>query len=204
MNDTSSRAALRRAMRERRRQLTAAHRLDAAARLGRVLEDLPELLTDTTFAGYWAVAGELSLHAVVPGFARREQTYCLPVLVEDPLGHLRFAPWYPGVAIAPNRYGIPEPAAAGQPLLAPDAIQCVFVPLVAFDRRGNRLGSGAGYYDRTFAFLRERERPTEPLLVGVGYAFQEVAALDAAAWDVPLDLVATERELIDCSPRRAE
>jgi 5-formyltetrahydrofolate cyclo-ligase len=73
------------------------------------------------------------------------------------------------------------------------------VPLLGFDRRGNRLGHGGGYYDRSFGFLNEQVRPTEPLLVGIGYAFQELAQVDEQAWDVPLDFVATERELIDCT-----
>jgi 5-formyltetrahydrofolate cyclo-ligase len=73
------------------------------------------------------------------------------------------------------------------------------VPLVAFDRRGNRLGFGGGYYDASFAFLRDAERPASPILVGIGYAFQEVDALATEPWDIRMDYVATERELIDCT-----
>ncbi|NMW25346.1 5-formyltetrahydrofolate cyclo-ligase, partial [Rhodanobacter denitrificans] len=69
---------------------------------------------------------------------------------------------------------------------------------LGFDRRGRRLGHGGGYYDRSFAFLNEQVRPTEPLLVGIAYAFQELPEVDEEDWDVPLDFVATERELIDC------
>jgi len=69
----------------------------------------------------------------------------------------------------------------------------VLVPLVAFDDAGNRLGMGAGYYDRSFAF--RRAAPSPPLLVGVGYEFQRVPALAAQPWDVPLDAVLTERGL---------
>ena len=82
--------------------------------------------------------------------------------------------------------------------LAPHALDIVLVPLLAFDRRGTRLGSGGGYYDRSFAFLHGQARPHRPLLVGVGYAFQEVESLPAAAWDVALDYIATDAELIDC------
>ena len=59
-------------------------------------------------------------------------------------------------------------------------------------------GYGGGYYDRSFAFLNEQVRPTEPLLVGIAYAFQELPEVGNKAWDVPLDFIATERELIDC------
>src|SRR5690606_2494135 len=112
---------------------------------------------------------------------------------------LRFGPWRAGDPLLQNRYGIPEPDLSPDACLAAADLDLVLLPLTAFDRRGNRLGSGAGYYDRSFAFLAGRPRPARPLLVGIGYAFQESAALDPAAWDVPLDYVATERELIDCS-----
>ena len=78
--------------------------------------------------------------------------------------------------------------------------QIVFLPLLAFDRRGHRLGSGGGWYDRSFAFLADLPRPAHCVLVGVGYAFQEVPMLPVEAHDVRLDFIATERELIDCIP----
>ena len=73
------------------------------------------------------------------------------------------------------------------------------LPLLAFDGRGNRLGTGGGWYDTTFSFLREQPRPARPLLVGVAYAFQQVDALPAESWDVPLDYVATDTALVDCT-----
>jgi 5-formyltetrahydrofolate cyclo-ligase len=197
--DDDPRAAIRRTMRKRRAALSATERLATADAIAEVLGELPELLTDQYVAGYWAVGGEVSLHRVVPPLLRREQTYLLPVLSPDGDPSLRFAPWRPGAAVAPNRYGIPEPQCAPEELVEAAEIELVLLPLVAFDRRGHRFGTGAGYYDRTFAFLREVERPALPLLVGVAYAFQEVEALPAEAWDIPLDFVATEHELIECT-----
>lgn len=194
----ADRAALRRRMRERRAALSAGERLAHADAIAEVLAELPELLTDQYVAGYWAVAGEVSLHRVVPQLIKREQTYLLPVVGEEPSTGLRFAPWRPGAAVAPNRYGIPEPRCAPDALVEPSELELVLVPLLAFDRRGFRLGSGAGFYDRSFAFLGEGKRPALPVLVGVAYAFQEVDALACADWDVPLDFVATEHELIEC------
>ena len=193
------RASIRRAMRKKRASLSAPERLSAADAIAEVLGELPELLTDQYVAGYWAVAGEVSLHRVVPPLLRREQTYLLPVLSPDGDPSLRFAPWRPGAVVAPNRYGIPEPQCEPAALVEAAEIELVLLPLVAFDRRGHRLGTGAGYYDRSFAFLKEVERPALPLLVGVAYAFQEVKSLEVEAWDVPLDFVATEHELIECT-----
>jgi len=110
---------------------------------------------------------------------------------------LSFAPWAPGAPLRHNRYGIPEPE-RGE-MLAPDELDVVLLPLLGFDRSGNRLGMGAGYYDRSFEFLREATRPSRPVLVCIGYHFQEVPPMTAEPWDVRLDFVATDRELIACT-----
>ena len=203
MDATAERRELRQSLAARRRALTPAERISAAQGLRRSLELLPEYLTDSRVAGYWASQGELPLNLVMPPLAARGQQFLLPVIGADQ--QLRFARWQAGDAVQPNRYGIPEPVAPAE-LLEPFQLDLVLVPLLAFDRRGHRLGHGGGYYDRSFAFLREQARPTEPLLVGIAYAFQELPQIRAEAWDVPLDFIATERELIDChanAPDRA-
>ncbi|HEY6985116.1 MAG TPA: 5-formyltetrahydrofolate cyclo-ligase [Rhodanobacteraceae bacterium] len=194
--DSDFRIALRKQLRERRAAIGASERVAAAGALVAQLEAIPEFLTDTNVAGYWAVAGELPLAAVIGGLRGRGQVYHLPIIDEQ--RHLRFAPWWPGGAIEMNRFGIPEPKHALTRLM-PDAMDVVLVPLVGFDRLGYRLGFGGGYYDRTFAFLRRLARPAKPLLVGIGYAVQEVEHIEPTEWDVKLDYVATERELLDCT-----
>ncbi|ODV27755.1 MAG: 5-formyltetrahydrofolate cyclo-ligase [Rhodanobacter sp. SCN 68-63] len=143
--------------------------------------------------------GELALNLVIPPLLARGQQFLLPLLGAE--RQLRFAPWSAGEPVEPNRHGIPEPVQVRAPL-APFQLDLVLVPLLAFDRRGQRLGYGGGYYDRSFAFLNEQARPTEPLLVGIAYDFQEVDSIEPARWDVPLDFVATDRELIDCHAER--
>jgi 5-formyltetrahydrofolate cyclo-ligase len=68
----------------------------------------------------------------------------------------------------------------------------VFLPLLGFDPEGTRLGSGAGYYDRVFAFRRRRHSWHRPLLVGLAYGCQQVEHIDLGRHDVPLDAVVTE------------
>jgi len=194
---TDPRRERRQQLAAQRRALSPQQRIAAAQGLRRSLEQLPEYHTDARVAGYWAVDGELPLNLIIPPLASRGQQFLLPVIGADKT--LRFAPWQNGMEVQPNRYGIPEPLEVRQPL-APFQLDLVLVPLLGFDRRGNRLGYGGGYYDRSFAFLQEQARPTEPLLVGIAYAFQEIDALEPADWDVPLDFIATDRELIDCNP----
>lgn len=185
-------------MRERRACLSAAERAAAATGVATSLEQLAEFLVDRRVAGYWAVGGEVPLHAAVVRLRARGQQYCLPVLGTG--GGLCFVPLVPNAVLRTNRYGIPEPEHAAADLLRPEDVDLVLVPLTAFDRCGHRLGMGGGFYDRSFAFLRDAPRPAQPLLVGIGYAFQEVPALSAHEADVRLDFVATERELIHCMP----
>ena len=199
MDVIAQRRELRQRLTERRKALTPQQRIAAAQGLRRSLEQLPEYHTDARVAGYWAVNGELALNLVIPPLLARGQQFLLPLLGAE--RQLRFAPWSAGAAVEPNRHGIPEPVHVTAPL-APFQLDLVLVPLLAFDRRGQRLGYGGGYYDRSFAFLNEQARPTEPLLVGVAYDFQELDAIEPARWDVPLDFVATDRELIDCHAER--
>lgn len=196
MND--GRALLRARMSVRRNDLGPRERVDAAAGVLHSLETLPEFMTDANVAGYWAVRGELPLNLAVASLKRRDQHYFLPVLAEA--RRLLFAEYRDDAALEGNRFGIPEPVAPVVERRDAHDMDVVLLPLLAFDRRGHRLGTGGGWYDTTFAFLRDATRPAHPLLVGVGYAFQELESVPVEAWDVPLDYVATEEELIACVP----
>ncbi len=127
---------------------------------------------------------------------RADQVWCLPCIQPDK--SLRFAPWRPGDELVSNRYGIPEPALAPESQLPPETMAVILLPLLGFSRSGMRLGMGGGYYDRSLGF-RQRQ-PPPPLLVGVGYAFQELPSLQPDAWDVRMDAVVSEREFLLCAP----
>ena len=189
-----SRDRLRTLLRKRRLAVPAGERMAAAEALAHRLRQLPELNGPAYVAGYWAVQGEISLHAVLS--PRPPFVYCLPCLA--PGKHLRFAAWRFGDALVQNRYGIPEPELEPASQRSPNALDVVLVPLVGFDARGHRLGAGGGYYDRSFAFLKAVERPARPRLIGVAYDFQEVDALQVEAWDVAMDAVVTPTRTLLC------
>ncbi|MES2858112.1 MAG: 5-formyltetrahydrofolate cyclo-ligase [Pseudomonadota bacterium] len=187
MNPDPDRHVLRRELRERRRSLPAAIRIRAAELLSDRLLALPFAPASGHVGGYWAMDGEIGLHAWqlrLPPPLR----YCLPVLHED--DRLRFAAWRPGDALVTNRYGIPEPDVQASELLEPESMALVVLPLVGFDARGQRLGMGGGWYDRSFAFRQAAAPP--PWLVGAAFATQQLDAIDARAWDVALDAVCSE------------
>jgi 5-formyltetrahydrofolate cyclo-ligase len=102
--------------------------------------------------------------------------------------------WSFGAALGSGVWGIREPTPEA-PEVFPDIL---LVPLAAFDRRGQRIGYGAGYYDMTITRLRAM-KPV--VAIGLAFAAQEIERVPATALDAPLDLVLTEREVIDLRER---
>jgi 5-formyltetrahydrofolate cyclo-ligase len=135
--------------------------------------------------------GEIDVLPVLSVLAERGQVTALPAVV-DRKAPLVFRRWVPGDALEDGLYGTRHPLAeaeAVRPVL-------LLVPLLAFDRKGVRLGYGGGFYDRTLAALRA----VGPVVaVGVAYAGQEVDALPAEPHDERLDWVVTEKEVIQIS-----
>lgn len=189
---TDPRNALRQQLRQTRRDIPPKQRIAAAEAVAGRLLALPFLPQRGHVAGYWAMDGEIALHV----FQLRlpaALVYCLPVLADsNGESRLAFAPWRAGDPLVSNRYGIPEPDVRPSSLLSPEDMDLVVLPLVGFDLAGNRLGMGAGWYDRSFAF--RRTRPAPPWLVGAAFSHQQSEALDRQAWDVPVDAVCTELE----------
>jgi 5-formyltetrahydrofolate cyclo-ligase len=114
----------------------------------------------------------------------------LPVVMGQGLP-LLFRKWGPRDLLIEGPYGIMEPSSR-LPEVLPDI---VFVPLAAFDRRGHRIGYGAGYYDRTLQALRASKAI---LAIGVAFSVQEVEAIPEDRHDERLDYVITEKEFIAC------
>jgi 5-formyltetrahydrofolate cyclo-ligase len=98
--------------------------------------------------------------------------------------------WQWDEPLAEGVWGLREP----KPEAAPVEPDILLVPLLAFDRAGHRIGYGAGYYDLTIAQLRGRKAI---VAIGLAFAAQEIAAVPATPRDARLDLVLTEREVID-------
>lgn len=181
---------LRREKRQQRNALPAAAQQRASRRLLQNLRQLPEYRRAQRLAGYLANDGELSL-APLFRHARLQGKHCyLPVLQSATA--MSFYSYSPGQVLHKNSVGIAEPGRrqAACPLSKLDVI---LLPLVAFDRHGGRLGMGGGYYDRS---LKGRQGNGGPMLIGVAHALQEVSAVPSDSWDVPLDAIVTDKEVI--------
>ena len=189
--DTSDKRSLRAAARAARAavpEATAEAFGQRLARLGPQLVRGAMAETSGVVACYSAMGDEVRTWPLMDALHEAGFTLALPVTgaAGTPL---TFRRWTPGTITVPGRLAIPEPPAEAQ-VLTPDIL---FVPLTAFDRRGHRLGAGAGFYDRTLARLRGRGEVTA---IGLGYAAQEVLYIPDEDYDEPLDLVVTETETL--------
>ena len=139
---------------------------------------------------FWPIGSEADTRPLLAALAGCGIATALPVTVarDKPL---IFRLWRAGDPQIPGQMNISEPA-PHLPEVDPDIL---FVPLAAFDRRGHRIGYGAGHYDCTLAELRAKKPVTA---IGLAYACQEIPRVPSEAHDAQLDFVLTELEWIDC------
>jgi 5-formyltetrahydrofolate cyclo-ligase len=188
------RKQLRRQLRAARRALSPAQQKTAANCLSLKLRCFLPLLRSQHIAFYLPNDGEIDPLPLIRFLERCGKQCYLPRLHPDGSNRIFFIRWRAGESLQKNHLGIPEPMIYKQKLPA-WALQTVLMPLVGFDKQGNRLGMGGGFYDRTFAFKKIRPH-SRPLLVGLAHSVQEVPSLTVESWDMPLDVIATEKELL--------
>jgi len=184
-----AKAELRREARARRDALPADMRAAAAHAIA--ARPFPISLTlKAIVSGFMPIGSEINPISLMRTLAGCGAQLALPAMAGrgKPLTMRAFAF---GQRLVAGTWGIREPA--------PDAAEVfpdiLLVPLLAFDRSGQRIGYGAGYYDLTIAHLRARKTV---IACGLGFAAQEIANVPTTPRDVRLDLVLTEREVIDC------
>jgi 5-formyltetrahydrofolate cyclo-ligase len=180
--------ALRRAALARRDALPPAERMAAALAIAE--RELPvEVTPGTVVSGFSPLKSEISPLPLLRRLADAGASLALPVVIGRGQPLVMRA-WSFGAPLVSGVWGIREPP-GGAPELNPDIL---IVPLLAFDRRGHRIGYGAGYYDMTIARLRATKPVTA---IGIAFGSQEIDAVPATPRDARLDLVLTERETID-------
>lgn len=186
----SSRGQIRSDMRRRRRSLSTVQRAAAARAMLAHLQSVLRLRRGLRIAVYLPVRGEMDTRALIELARARGCRVYVPV-VRGKRKVLCFTALEP--PLRDNRFGIPEPLFNPRRCIDARHLDVALLPLLAFGAHGERLGSGAGYYDQTFAFLRRRGVWRKPRLIGLAYSWQACATLESEAWDVPLSAVATDR-----------
>lgn len=184
--------ALRQKIRTQRQHLSPKAQYLASKLMSRNLLSLPAINKAKHIALYWPSDGEISPLFLLRHLRQQQKTLYLPTILQT--GHIAFRVFNSCRALQDNQFGIPEPV--NSHYLPAHQLDIVLMPLVAFDKHGNRLGMGGGYYDRTFAFKKEMRWRKKPLLIGLAYDFQEVPALESDSWDIPLTAVVTNKKVI--------
>lgn len=178
-------------MRRRRREISPRARSAAAHAVADRISRIVHLRQGARIGAYLTTGHELDTAPLIELARQRGWQVYVPVIVGPAFAQMRFAPL--GGELRLNRYGIAEPQADPADWLAGRWLNLVFVPLLAVGPRGERLGAGAGFYDRAFSHRLNRSSWHKPPLVGIAYDCQRVESFPLAEWDVPLDALITER-----------
>lgn len=133
-------------------------------------------------AGYIAKESEADPSALLAATHQHGCITALPFVISRS-APMQFLRWSPGDVLEPGPFGLTQPRADAEPI-APDLL---LVPLVAFDSRLMRLGQGAGHYDRALSLL------PDSTAIGIAWSVQHAPAIEADAWDVPMNAVLTEK-----------
>ena len=179
-----------------------AHKAAQTAALKRI-HRYPRFQRARRIAGYFGSKGEIDPMPLLEHAAGMGKRCYLAVLHPFRRGELWFYRWFPGDALATNRFGIPEPKRRGGTRLIPARrLDLVIVPLLGFDNHCHRLGMGGGYYDRSFAFMHRLRHARRPFMLGLAHESQRVDCLVPQPWDIALDAVVTDRCLYSCKRSR--
>ena len=173
---------LRQQIRKTRANLTALQQQQAENSITQQALALIEERNAQHIALYVSFDGEISTDKLIKTLWAQDKCVYLPVLHPFSPNHLLFLRYLPDTPMLKNKFGIWEPKLNVQNVLPLDELDILFTPLVAFDKQGNRLGMGGGFYDRTL----QNWQNSSFITVGLAHQCQQVEQLPTEAWDVPL------------------
>ena len=178
----------RNAAKSARRALSPDFR-ETASRIisGRIIR-MHEFVACQSVACYLPMPDEVDATSVIARAWRMGKRVYAPVIDRD--GAMAFTELTPQTELRRNWYGLWEPE-TGAEISAKD-LDLVITPVVAFDENRHRIGMGSAYFDRCFAFLRNRRHWRQPKLVGIAFNCQQVEKITPNPWDIPLYKVVTE------------
>ena len=174
-------AEIRKRMRELKRAVTPEEKLRRSETVMRGVEQLPEFQRARVVLLYWSMADEVQTHAFVERWFK-EKTLLLPCVDGDDLRLRQYTG--PECMVAGEQFGIGEPT--GEEWKDLDAVECIIVPGVAFDRKNNRMGRGRGFYDRLL------KSTPNAVKIGVAYDFQVLDSIPVEPHDVKMDKIVSE------------
>lgn len=185
-----SKSELRKKFRESRQTISLEYRQQAAEAAAYHFSQSEIFKQAENIGCYFPFGDEFNSLPVVEAIWQASKNCYLPILTDE--NKLEFRAYKKNDVLKKNRYQIPEPVAEAKSISL-EQLNLVIAPLVAFDLQGHRLGTGGGYYDRTFGSLSSSDRP---IILGLAYAAQQAYFLPSDEWDVNLDGVITEHGIM--------
>ncbi len=191
---------LRKEILNNRAKSTSTFQQQASIKVANFISNTNIFKNSKCIAAYFPVRGETDPRPLMEHIWQENKTCYLPIVMKN--YKLLFAKYNKNDLLINNRYNIPEPCRETCKLINPKDLDIAILPLVAFDINGNRIGTGAGYYDRTFAFTKRLRRRNKPYLIGIAYEFQKSSVLIPQPWDVPLNMIVTEARIYDITVKK--
>ena len=195
-NSDNNKSQLRKHFRKARHVIADELRFQNEQIICAQIEAFTSLRNASRIAGYLAFDGEPDITAALARLNAGEVAVSLPVISanteEPPMIFRRWLPHNDSAELRKNLYGIEEPVIGEE--IAPSELDIIFLPLLAWDEDGGRLGMGAGYYDRILANVAQE---SSPLRIGIAYEAQCANKLPMNDNDVRLHGVITEKGLVD-------
>ena len=188
----TSKAEIRKSVLQARNALPEALRYAAAQSIIQNFSSGITLPEKSCVSGFWPIRSEIDPRPLMQRLEVQGMTLCVPAILDAQTIEFRAMSF--GDALVETGFGTMGPP-ADAPVVDPDIM---LMPLAAFDRAGNRIGYGAGYYDRAIAALHQKNK--HPLLIGVAFDAQRVDHIAHEPHDVALNYILTETGLIAASP----
>ncbi|CAH9053106.1 5-formyltetrahydrofolate cyclo-ligase [Pseudoalteromonas holothuriae] len=188
-----SRSQIRKNIRNARKNLSKAEQEQAAKKIKVNFFQHKNPPKNARIGLYLSNDGELDTSNLIQSLRKENHRIFLPIIHPFNGTSLLFQRYEENSPMTQNRYAILEPKLNCSHICPLYELDYLLMPLVAFDKSGNRLGMGGGYYDKTLARYY-REHMQKPELIGLAHDCQQVELLPTEAWDVPLQQIITPRQ----------
>jgi 5-formyltetrahydrofolate cyclo-ligase len=184
-----NRVKLRKEIREARRTLSFDAQQRASQQIMPFLVTHPSVINAKNIAIFLNHDGEIGTQLFIKWCWENDKSVYLPVIHPFSKHHLLFLKYSSETKLIKNKYGILDPKLNVTTLIHPSQLDIIFTPLVAFDKQGNRIGMGGGYYDRLLQPFHTTK--IGPYPIGLAHDCQLIAKVPIDSWDIPLPEIIT-------------
>ena len=188
----NTKASLRELISLKRKSLSEKEQLESGESLVKLWKSIEGLYRAKKIALYWPVNREISTNSLISYFLQDGSKCFLPIIAQDKENKiLEFAPFTVDSPLTSNRFDISEPSTSTRVDI--NELDIIFLPCVCFDSRGNRIGMGGGFYDKTLDQLSNNQKPQ---LILLAYDFQEVESCFPESHDIKADACLTPNKFL--------